>query len=128
VLKVENSVAYPGASPVKYERLLGLEGQATYAGQTAQSISERSEMIGLSWKDGGFKLTLIQPNGVALPIQGDNGNVIHLIGPNYDYYFLRNAAPGSWTIVVQPINSGASGTGFSLINGPVKGAAVISKT
>jgi hypothetical protein len=85
-------------------------------------------MVGLTWKDGSFKLNLIQPNGVALPVQGDNRNVIHLIGSNYDYYFLRNAAPGSWTIVVRPINTGASGTGFSLINGPVKGAAVISKT
>ncbi len=127
-LKVENAVAYPGASPLRYVRQLGMEGQAVSAGQSAQYISERSDMIGLSWKDGGFKLALIQPNGVALPVQGDNGNVIHLIGPNYDYYFLRNAAPGSWTIVIQPINPGASGTGFSLINGLVKGATVISQT
>ena len=126
-LKVENAVAYPGAPPLRYVRQLGLDGQAIFAGQSAPSISERSEMIGLSWKYGGFTLTLIQPNGVALPVQGDNGNVIHLIGPNYDYYFLRNAVPGSWAIVIQPINPGASGTGFSLINGLVKGAAVISR-
>ncbi|OPY52294.1 MAG: hypothetical protein A4E49_01901 [Methanosaeta sp. PtaU1.Bin112] len=126
-LNVENAVAYPGASPLKYVRQLGLESQATSVGQAAQSISERSEMIGLSWKDASFSMTLIQPNGVALPLQGDNRNVIHLIGPNYDYYFLRNAAPGSWAIVIQPINPGASGTGFSLINGLVKGASVINR-
>ncbi|MDD4652842.1 MAG: hypothetical protein PHQ34_11495 [Methanothrix sp.] len=127
-LKVENAVAYPGASPLRYVRQLGMEGQAVSSDQKAQLISERSDMVGLTWKEGSFKLTLIQPNGVALPVQGDNRNVIHLIGTNYDYYFLRNATPGSWAIVIQPINTGASGTGFSLINGLVKGAAVISRT
>jgi hypothetical protein len=112
---------------MKYVRQLGGEAQATSVGLTAQSISERSEMIGLSWKDASFSMTLIQPNGVALSVQGDNRNVIHLIGPNYDYYFLRNAAAGSWGIVIQPINLAASGTGFSLINGQVRGAAIISK-
>jgi hypothetical protein len=127
-LRVENALAYPGASPLRYVRQLGGEGQAVSAGQPVQPISERSDMVGISWKDGSFTLTLIQPNGVALPVQGDNGNVIHLIGPNYDYYFLRNAAPGSWAIVIKPINPGAYGTGFSLINGLVKGASVISRT
>ena len=84
-------------------------------------------MIGLSWKDASFTLTLIQPNGSALPVQGDNQNVIHLIGSNYDYYFLRNAAQGNWGIEIRPINPGANGVGFSLINGLVKGAAIINQ-
>ncbi len=128
-LKVENGVAYPGASPLKFVRSLGLEDQAISGYQTGQSISERSEMIGLSWKDARFTLTLIQPNGNALPVQGDNQNVIHLIGSNYDYYFLRNAARGNWGIEIRPINpnSGGNGVGFSLINGLVKGAATINR-
>jgi len=128
-LKVENAVAYPGASPLKFVRSLGLEGQAVSGYQAEQFISERSEMIGLSWKDAGFTLMLIQPNGSALPVQGDNRNVIHLIGPYYDYYFLRNAAPGNWGIEIRPINPNmvAGGVGFSLINGLVKGAAIINQ-
>jgi len=126
-LKVENAVAYPGASPLKFMRSLGYEGQAISVYQTGQSISERSEMIGLSWKDASFTLTLIQPNGSALPVQGDNRNVIHLIGSNYDYYFLRNAAQGNWGIEIRPINPGANGAGFSLINGLVKGASIINQ-
>jgi hypothetical protein len=126
-LKVENAVAYPGASPLRFVRSLGLEGQAISAYSTEQSISERSEMVGLSWKDASFTLTLIQPNGSVLPVQGDNRNVIHLIGPNYDYYFLRNAAQGNWGIEIRPINPAANGAGFSLISGLVKGAAVINR-
>jgi hypothetical protein len=126
-LKVENAVAYPGASPLKFVRSLGLEGQVISGYQTEPSISERSEMIGLSWKDASFTLTLIQPNGSTLPVQGDNRNVIHLIGPTYDYYFLRNAAQGNWEIEIKPINPGANGAGFSLISGLVKGAAIINQ-
>ncbi len=126
-LKVENAVAYPGASPLKFVRSLGLEDQVVSGYQTNPSISERSVMIGLSWKDASFILTLIQPNGNALPVQGDNRNVIHLIGPYYDYYFLRNAAQGNWGIEIRPINPGANGAGFSLISGLVKGAAIVNQ-
>jgi hypothetical protein len=108
-------------------RSLGYEGQAISGYQTEQSISQRSEMIGLSWKDASFTLTLIQPSGSTLPVQGDNRNVIHLIGPTYDYYFLRNAAQGNWGIEIMPINPGANGAGFSLISGLVKGAAIINQ-
>jgi hypothetical protein len=124
-LKVENGIAYPGTSPLRFVRSLGLENQAVsgYQGyQTGLSISERAEMIGLSWKDASFTLTLIQPDGSALPVQGNNQNVMHLVGLNYDYYFLRSAAIGNWGIEVKPINPGANGVGFSLITGLVKGA------
>ena len=80
-------------------------------------------MIGISWKDASLTLTLIQPDGRAFPVQGDNQNVIHLVGSNYDYYFLRSTAKGVWGIRVMPINTGANGVGFSLITGLVKGAA-----
>jgi hypothetical protein len=53
--------------------------------------------------------------------------VIHLIGPYYDYYFLKNAAQGNWGIEIRPINPGANGAGFSLINGLVKGATIINQ-
>ncbi|MHB8119079.1 MAG: hypothetical protein ACYDHX_10190 [Methanothrix sp.] len=126
-LKVENGIAYPGASPLRFVRSLGLEDQAVSGYQTGPSISERAEMIGLSWKDAGFTLTLIQPNGSTLPVQGDNRNILHLVGLNYDYYFLTNAAKGNWGIEVKPINPGANGAGFSLITGLVKGAAPINQ-
>ncbi|MFZ2470745.1 MAG: hypothetical protein WAW52_02260 [Methanothrix sp.] len=126
-LKVENGIAYPGASTQKFVRSLGLEDQAVSGYQTGLLISERAEMIGLSWKDTSFALTLIQPNGSTLSVQGDNQNVVHLLGSNYDYYFLRNAAKGNWGIEVKPINPGANGVGFSLITGLVKGAAPINQ-
>ena len=126
-LKVENGIAYPGASPLKFVRTLGIEDQAVSGYQTGPSISERAEMIGLSWKDEGFTLTLIQPNGSILPVQGDNRNVMHFVGSNYDYYFLRSAAIGNWGLEVKPINPGANGVGFSLITGLVKGAAPINQ-
>ena len=127
-LKVENGIAYPGTSPLRFLRSLGLEDQAVsgYQGyQTGLSISERAEMIGLSWKDASFTLTLIQPDGSALPVQGDNRNVMHIVGLNYDYYFLRSASIGNWGVEVKPINPGANGVGFSLITGLVKGAVPI---
>lgn len=127
MLKVENGIAYPGASPQRFVRSLGLEDQAISAYQPGPSISERAEMIGLSWKDAGLTLTLIQPNGSVLPVQGDNRNLIHLVGPNYDYYFLRYAAQGNWGIEIRSINPGANGAGFSLITGQVRGAAPISQ-
>jgi hypothetical protein len=126
-LKVENGIAYPGASPLKFVRSLGLEDQAVSGYQTGPSISERAEMIGLSWKNDGFTLTLIQPNGSILPVQGDNRNVMHIVGSNYDYYFLRSAAIGNWGIEVKPINPGANGVGFSLITGLVKGAVPLNQ-
>ena len=126
-MKVENGIAYPGASPLKFVRSLGLEDQAISAYQPGPSISEKAEMIGLSWKDGVFTMNLVQPNGNVLPVQGDNRNVMHLVGPNYDYYFLRSAAQGNWGIEIKPINPGANGVGFSLITGQVKGAAPINK-
>ncbi len=126
-LKVENGIAYPGASPLKFVRSLGLEDQAVSGYQTGPSISERAEMIGLSWKNDGFTLTLIQPNGSILPVQGDNRNVMHLVGSNYDYYFLRSEAIGNWGIDVKPINPGANGVGFSLITGLVKGAVPLNQ-
>jgi hypothetical protein len=125
-LKVENGIAYSSASPLMFMRSLGLEDQVVSGYQKQLPILERAEMIGLSWKDARFTLTLIQPDGSAFPVQGDNMNVMHLVGSNYDYYFLRSAAKGIWGIEVKPINSGANGVGFSLITGQVKGAALIN--
>jgi len=89
--------------------LLGLGDQTISGYQTGLSISQWAEMIGLSWKDAGFTLTLIQPDGITLPAKADNQNVMHLVGSNYDYYFLSN------------------GVGFSLITGLVKGAVSINQ-
>lgn len=79
-------------------------------------------MIGLAWKDAFFNLTLVQPNGSALPAQSDSRDVVHLVGSNYNYYFLKSPARGNWTIEIRPINPGANGAGFSLLTGLVKGA------
>jgi hypothetical protein len=127
MLKVENGIAYPGAPPVRFLRPLGLEDQTVSGYQTGLSISERAEMIGISWKEASFTLVLIQPDGSILPVQGDNRNILHLVGLNYDYYFLRNPAKGNWGIEVKPKNPGANGVGFSLITGLVKGAAPINQ-
>jgi hypothetical protein len=126
-LKVENGIAYSSASPLRFVRLLGLENQAISGYQSGLLISERAEMVGLSWKDARFNLTLIKPNGSLLPVQGDNQNVVHLVGSNYDYYFLRSAAIGNWSIDIRPINPGTNGAGFSLITGLVKGASPINQ-
>lgn len=126
-LKVENGIAYSSASPLRLVRVLGMENQAISGYQSQLPISERAEMIGLSWKDASFSLTLIQPNGIALPAQGDNLNVMHLAGTNYDYYFLRNAARGNWGIEIRPLNPSSNGVGFSLITGLVKGAVPINQ-
>src|SRR5690606_22224891 len=89
----------------------------------SQNISDRSEMVGLSWPEGGipFTLTLIQPNGITLSVQDGDKDALHITGSNYDYYFLRNPAKGYWTAVVTPEQSSASGIGFSLISGLVEG-------
>ena len=124
-LKVKNGIAYSSASPLMFVISLDLEDQAVSGDQKQLSISERAEMIGLSWKDTSFTLNLIQPDGSTFPVQSDNQNVLHLVGSNYDYYFLRSAAKGNWGIEVKPINPGANGVGFSLITGLVKGAIPI---
>ena len=125
-LKVENGIAYSSASPPMFVRSLGSNDHAVSGYQNPPSISEQAEMIGISWKDAYFTLTLIQPDGRAFPVQGENQNVIHLMGSNYDYYFLRSTAQGIWGIKVMPVNTGANGAGFSLITGLVKGAAPIN--
>jgi len=114
-LQVNNGQAYPTTSALRFAKLIGTENQAT------SSTSEQAEMIGLSWKDNGFSMTLIQPNGVALPAQGDGQNVVHVKGTGYDYYFLRNAAQGNWYIEIKPLNPSAAGIAYSLISGLVSG-------
>ena len=122
-LQVNNGLAYPGTSPLRFARLLGYENQATSAIQigSVQSTAEQAEMIGLSWKDVSFSLTLIQPDGTALPAVGDGQNVVHVAGNNYDYYFLKNAGKGNWYIDIKPINPTSNGAAYSLISGQVKG-------
>jgi len=80
------------------------------------------EMIGLSWKEASFKMTLIQPNKIVLPAQVDGRNVVHLTGANYDYYFLRSPPAGNWTVQIMPVNAATGGTGYSLLSGLVQGA------
>jgi len=65
-LTVENAVAYYGSSPIRYVRQMGQEGSPSQN----KTISEQAEMVGLSWNDGAFSLTLIQPNSAILSPQG----------------------------------------------------------
>lgn len=127
ILKVENGIAYSSGSPSRFVRTPALEEQAVSGLVTGLPISQKAYMVGLSWKDAGFTLTLIKPDGKTLPVQGDNQDVLHLVGSNYDYYFLRNAGQGNWGIEVKPVNAGASGVGYSLITGLVRGAAPINQ-
>lgn len=122
-LQVNNGLAYPNTSPLRFARLLGYETQAAPTVQIGmiQSTTEEAEMIGLTWKDASFSMTLVQPNGTALPAVGDGQNVIHVAGTNYNYYFLKNAAKGSWYIEIKPIDPSSNGAAYSLITGQVKG-------
>ncbi len=119
-LKVENGIAYSSASPLRFVEQLG-QNQVTLEYQSSLKISDRAEMIGLSWQGNPFTLTVTQPDGSLLPQKGDDENVLHLKGLNYDYYFLRSAANGDWNIEIRPTNPGTSGEGFSLITGLVNG-------
>jgi hypothetical protein len=121
-LKVENGIAYSGTSPLRFVRDLG-RNQAVSGYQSNLLISDQAEMIGLSWQTNPFTVVLIQPNGSVLPLKGDNQNVLHPIGSNYDYYYLRSPAKGNWNVEIRPANPGTGGEGFSLITGLVRGAA-----
>jgi hypothetical protein len=121
VLQVYNGLAYPGATPISFTRDLGSPAQIASIGQVALSAMNQWEMIGLSWKDASFKLTLVQPNKIVLPAQGDGRNVVHLTGSNYDYYFLKSPPAGDWTVQIMPVNAAPSGTGYSLLSGLVQG-------
>ena len=120
-LQVENGVALSSGSGIRFSRQMGTS--KVYQIPDGQNISDRAEMVGLSWPVGGipFTLTLIQPNGITLTVKDDDKDALHLTGSNYDYYFLRDPAKGYWTVVVTPEQSSASGAGFSLISGMVKG-------
>jgi len=121
-LKVENGVAYSSSSPLRFVRELG-RNQTVLGYQSDHLISEQAEMIGLSWQTGSFIVVLIKPDGSILPLEGDDQDVLHLLGSNYDYYFLRSPAKGNWNIEIRPTNPGTGGQGFSLITGLVSGAA-----
>ncbi len=121
-LEVENGIAYPSASPLRFVRDLG-RNQAVSGYQSNLLISDQAEMIGLSWQTSTFTVVLIQPDGSVLPLKGDNQNVLHLMGSNYDYYYLRSPAKGNWNVEIRPANPGTGGEGFSLITGLVRGAA-----
>ena len=97
--------------------------QAVSGYQSNLLISDQAEMIGLSWQTSTFTVVLIQPDGSVLPLKGDNQNVLHLMGSNYDYYYLRSPAKGNWNVEIRPVNPGTGGEGFSLITGLVRGAA-----
>lgn len=120
-LQVYNGLAYPGATPVSLNRDLGSPAQVASIGRMALSATNQWEMIGLSWKDGGFRMTLIQPNQTVLPTQGDGRNVVHPTGSNYDYYLLKSPMAGIWTVQIVPVNAASSGTGYTLISGLVQG-------
>jgi hypothetical protein len=121
-LNVENGIAYSSASPLRFVKELG-RNQAVSGYQSNLLISDQAEMIGLSWQTSTFTVVLIQPDGSVLPLKGDNQNVLHLMGSNYDYYFLRSPARGNWNVEIRPANPGTGGEGFSLITGLVRGAA-----
>ena len=122
-LQVENGIAFSSGSGIRFARQMGTSKVYQLLG--GQNISDRAEMVGLSWPEGGipFTLTLIQPNGITLSVKDGDKNALHLTGSNYNYYFLRDPAKGYWTAVVTPEQSSASGIGFSLISGLVEGIA-----
>ena len=120
-LQVENGVAYSSGSGIRFSRQMGTS--KVYQQSSGQNLSDRAEMVGVSWPEKGipFTLTLTQPNGTILSVQDDDMDAMHLTGSNYDYYFLRNPAKGYWTVVVTPAQSASNGIGFSLISGMVEG-------
>lgn len=120
-LQVENGVAYSSGSGIRFSRQMGTS--KVYQQLSGQNLSDRAEMVGVSWPEKGipFTLTLTQPNGTILSVQDGDMDALHLAGSNYDYYFLRNPAKGYWTVVVTPAQSASNGIGFSLISGMVEG-------
>ena len=120
-LQVENGVAFSSGSGIRFARQMGASKVYQLPGD--QNITDRAEMVGLSWPVDGspFTLALTQPNGTILSVQDYDENALHLTGSNYDYYFLRNPAKGYWNVVVTPAQSVPNGIGFSLISGLVEG-------
>ncbi|OPY51063.1 MAG: Dictyostelium (slime mold) repeat protein [Methanosaeta sp. PtaU1.Bin060] len=120
--KVENGIAYTAGQTIKFSRAIGYY-QAASAVQGINQAAESAEMVGLSWQSNPFSVTLKKPDGSILSPDSDSQNIKHIIGTNYDYYFLRNPSRGMWNIEISPINPGTGGEGFSLITGLVGGTA-----
>lgn len=121
-LHVDNGLAYPGTPARSVIRSsFGYERAATLGGGAGLLQTEQAEVIGLSWRDAGFDLLVIRPDGTALPEKTDGTEIVHLVSNTYDYYFLREAPSGSWSFLITPINPSSSGSGYSLLSGRVQG-------
>jgi len=121
-LKVENGVIAAYEPSMRFIRQLGYQDQASSASLNPVPTLERAEMIGLTWQGSPLTMTLTKPDGSILYSDGTNPDVVRVKGSNYEYYFLKSPAVGSWNIGVQPSNQMVSGERFTLITGPVSGA------
>jgi hypothetical protein len=104
-------IIYAESVPVRFSRsILPLEPLIGYANE---------DIAALSWPRGISKLLLYAPNGTMISPTLNNSELQHFIGSTYDYYILRNASPGNWTLEVIPVEVGARGEDFTLTTGHV---------
>jgi len=81
----------------------------------------RDEIAGLNWEGSTLDLILLDPNNNMVPTTGFNRTYVeHMKGPTYDYYLLRNATPGNWTMEITAVDVDEGGETFNIVNGPVK--------
>ncbi len=121
-VKMENGVAYSSGSPLSFVRQI-TDSQISLLDSTGTSLSERSEMIGITWQNSPLTMTLFKPDGSTFSGTESSQDVIHMTGSNYDYYFLRSPEKGNWYVKVDASGAGSSGEKYSLISGQVKGGA-----
>jgi hypothetical protein len=85
------------------------------------------DIVGLNWEGSTLALRLIAPDGTALAEGINNSTIRHVKGSNYEYYILKNATPGNWTVRVIPIDIPPEGESFVLIQGRITEARMVER-
>jgi len=109
-----------GGQEVTY--IIHFKGQelTTLAEETAgKKRKTRDEIAGLNWEGSTLNLILYAPNGTMIPADINDSMIEHKKGPTYDYYILKNAPPGNWTLKVVPIDVPAKGENYTLLTGGI---------
>jgi len=102
--------------------IIHFKGQelTTQAEETAEKKRKtRDEIAGLNWEGSTLNLLLYAPNGTMIPTDINDSMIEHKKGPTYDYYILKNAPPGNWTLKVVPIDVPAKGENYTLLTGGI---------
>jgi len=120
--KGENYTLLTGGITREEEEMLKVMAEET-AGKKRKT---RDEIAGLNWEGSTLELLLFDPNNKMVPAFGGNKTYVeHMTGPTYDYYLLRNATPGNWTMRINAIDVEEGGETFNIVRGPVQELAPI---